>query len=135
MDQRPALPASPPDPSAQRHVLRFEVAAETFALFRDAMNELHRRAGATLDDDSALLEMARCVLGGPRDEGRASYQVVLNVCPECGNGQQQATGGLVPIDPDVIRMACCDDQHIGPVADGHSAPANDLEPDDSRDEP
>ena len=28
-------PGSAPDPSAQRHVLRFEVAAETFALFGD----------------------------------------------------------------------------------------------------
>jgi 5-methylcytosine-specific restriction endonuclease McrA len=127
-------PASPPDPSAQRHVLRFEVAAETFALFRDALNELRRRAGAALDDDSALLEMARCVLGGPRDEGRASYQVVLNVCPQCGSRQQQAAGGLVRVDADVIRMACCDAQHIGPLADRNSAPANDLEPDDSGDE-
>jgi hypothetical protein len=127
-------PATPPDLSAQRHLLRFDVAAETFALFRDAMNELRRRAGAALDDDSALLEMARCVLGGPSDEGRASYQVVLNVCPHCGTGQQQAAGGLVPVDPDVIRMACCDAQHIGPVVDRSSAPANDLEPDDRRDE-
>jgi len=126
-------PASPPDLSVQRHTLRFEVVAETFALFRDAMNELRRRAGATLDDDSALLEMARHVLGGPRDEGRASYQVVLNVCPECGSGRQQANGGLVPVDPDVIRMACCDAQHIGPMADRSLAPANDLEPEDSGD--
>ena len=90
-------PASPPDLSAQRHILRFDVAVETFALFRDAMNELRRRSAAALDDDSVLLELARCVLGGPREEGRASYQVVLNVCPECGNGRQQATGGLVPV--------------------------------------
>jgi len=127
-------PTSPPDLAAQRHVLRFDVAAETFALFRDALNELRRRAGAVLDDDSALLEMARHVLGGPRDEGRASYQVVLNVCPECSNGQQHANGGLVPVGPDVIRMACCDAQHIGHIADRSSAPANDLEPDDSGDE-
>jgi 5-methylcytosine-specific restriction endonuclease McrA len=126
-------PATPPEVSAQRHVLRFEVAAETFALFRDAMNEL-RRSSTAVDDDSALLEMARHVLGGPRDEGRASYQVVLSVCPECGSGQQQAAGGLVPVDPDVIRMARCDAQHIGQTADPSSAPANDLEPDDSRDE-
>jgi hypothetical protein len=63
------------------------VAAETFALFGDAMSELRRRAGAALDDDSALLELARCAPGGPRDEGRASYQVVLGVCPACGNAR------------------------------------------------
>ena len=113
-------------------MLRFDVAAETFALFRDAMNELRVRSAAALDDDSALLELARCVLGGPRDEGRASYQVVLSVCPECGNGRQQAAGGLVPVDPDVIRMAHCDAQHLGSLPDPSSEPANDLEPDESR---
>jgi len=85
-------PTSPPDLSARRHVLRFDVAAETFALFRDALNELRRRSGAALDDDSALHEMARCVLGGPRDEGYASYQVVLSVLPRMRQ-RPAASGG------------------------------------------
>ena len=121
-------PGSAPDPSAQRHVLRFEVAAETFALFGDALRELRRRAGAALDDDSALLELARCALGGPRDEGRASYQVVLGVCPECGNARQHAAGGLVPVGPELIRMAHCDAQHLGSLAEPSPPPANDLQP-------
>src|SRR5262245_6034339 len=37
-------PSAAPDLSAVRHVLRFEVAAETFALFREAMAELRRRS-------------------------------------------------------------------------------------------
>ena len=78
--------------------------------------------------------MARCILGGPRDETRASYQVVLNVCPECGNGGQQAAAGLVPVGPDVIRMAHCDAQHIAPSADQSPVPANDLKPQESGDE-
>jgi len=127
-------PASPPDLSARRHTLRFDVAAETLALFREALSELRRRAGAQLDDDAALLELARCVLGGPNDEGRASYQVVLNVCPDCGNGRQQAAGELVPVCPEVVRMAQCDAQHIGLIADPipgpRSALANDPEPDE-----
>jgi len=127
-------PACPPDLSARRHTLRFDVAAETLALFREALSELRRRAGAQLDDDAALLELARCVLGGPSDEGRASYQVVLNVCPDCGNGRQQAAGGLVPVGPDVISMAQCDAQHIslgaGSLAAPNSALANAPEPDE-----
>jgi hypothetical protein len=126
--QQGDTPNSPPNPAAQRHVLRFEVAADTFALFRDALDELRRRAGAALDEDSALLEMARSVLGGPRDEGRASYQVVLSVCPECGSGQQHANGGLVPVGPDVIRMAHCDCQHVGSIVEQRQPPANDLQP-------
>src|SRR5215813_4494456 len=55
-------PASTNRPDARRHVLRFEVAPETLALFREAMNRL-RRGGTSLDDDSALMLMARHVLG------------------------------------------------------------------------
>jgi len=131
-------PASPPDLSARRHTLRFDVAAETLASFREALSELRRRAGAHLDDDSALLELARCVLGGPRDDGRASYQIVLSVCPHCGNGRQQAAGELVPVSPDVVTMAQCDAQHVsleaGSIAGTSEAPANDLEPNEERDE-
>ncbi|HKO92119.1 MAG TPA: hypothetical protein VJU61_13240 [Polyangiaceae bacterium] len=129
-------PASPPDLSAQRHTLRFDVAAETLALFREAMNELRRRADTHLDDDSALLELARRVLGGPSQEGRSSYQIVLSVCPDCGNGQQQSAGGLVPVGADIVSMAQCDAQHVSlradPVATPSAAPANDLAPDAER---
>jgi hypothetical protein len=60
-------------------VLRFEVAADTFATFREAMQRLRHSAGGGLDDDAILLAMARHVLGGPRNEGRSSYQVSLGV--------------------------------------------------------
>jgi hypothetical protein len=106
-------PSSPSRVSERRHVLRFEVAPETLALFREAMHALRRSSGESLDDDSALLLMARQVLGGPRDEGRASYQVALTVCPECGSAAQQAGGELVPVGAEVAAMAECDGQHLG----------------------
>jgi 5-methylcytosine-specific restriction endonuclease McrA len=93
-------------------VLRFEVAADTFATFREAMQRLQRLAGGTLDDDAVLLAMARHVLGGPRDDGRSSYQVALSVCGACGAGVQRAAGELLPIDAAVVAMAACDAQHL-----------------------
>jgi hypothetical protein len=57
--------------------------------------------------------MARHVLGGPTDEGRASYQIALRVCPSCGGGQQQASGALVPVAAEVVAMAQCDGQQLG----------------------
>jgi len=86
------------------------------------------RVAEALDDDSALLELARCALGGPRDEGRASYQVVLGVCPECSSARQHAAGGLVPVGPELIRMAHCDARHLGFLAEPSPPPANDLQP-------
>src|SRR6187399_2965627 len=88
-------PSAPVLPSAGRRVLRFEVEPETFALFREALTTLRRRSGEAWEDDSALLEMARQVLGGPQDDGRASYQIAVTVCPSCGSGQQHASGELV----------------------------------------
>ena len=100
------------DPTARRHALRFEVSAETLATFREMMARVRRDAGAPLDDDAALLLVARQVLGGPRDEGRASYQVVLTRCEACGRGLQEGRGELVEVDAAVVAMAECDAQHV-----------------------
>jgi HNH endonuclease/RuvA, C-terminal domain len=94
-------------------VLRFEVAPETFALFREAIHRLRRAAGGSLDDDAALRSMARQVLGGPGDAGRSSYQVSLTVCAACGSAGQQAGGELVPVGAEIVAMAECDAQHLG----------------------
>jgi len=89
-------------------VLRFEVAPDTFATFREAMRQLERAAGARLADDALLLAMARHVLGGPQDIGRSSYQISLDVCSACGRGAQLAGGERVPVDAAVVAMAACD---------------------------
>src|SRR5581483_6948465 len=66
------LPGTVARPGARRCVLRFEVNADTMALFREAQARVRREAGSSLNDDDVLLAMARAVLGGPRDEGSAS---------------------------------------------------------------
>jgi hypothetical protein len=108
-------PSAPPDPAALRHVLRFEVTAETFALLREAMAELRRRSDASLDDDAALTEMARHVLVGPRDAGRSNYQIALSLCPGCSSARQVANGQLVSVGPEVLEKAECDAQHLPPL--------------------
>jgi 5-methylcytosine-specific restriction endonuclease McrA len=111
----PDAPA--PEPPRSR-VLRFEVAADTFATFREAMLRLQRLAGRSLDDDALLLQMARHVLSGPRDDGRSSYQISLSVCGACGCGAQQAGGELVPIEAAVVAMATCDAQQLAERVSG-----------------
>jgi len=106
--------AAGPEPPRPR-VLRFEVAPDTFATFREAMRQLERMAGVRLDDDALLLAMARHVLGGPQDAGRSSYQISLDVCSACGRGAQLAGGERVPVDAAVVAMAACDAQHLGEV--------------------
>lgn len=82
-------PSTPADPQARRHVLRYEVNAETYALLREAFARLRRESGEALDDDAALSLMARTVLGGPGDEGRASIES-LSRCARCAAGESSS---------------------------------------------
>jgi hypothetical protein len=100
-------------PALRRHVLHMEVSAETFATFREAMGKLRRDAGESLDDDAALLLLARHVLGGPGDEGRSCYQVALTVCESCQRGWQQGRGEHLSVGAEIVEMARCDAQHVG----------------------
>jgi len=95
------------------------VSAETLATFREAVSGLRRGCDFKLDDDAVLLTMARHLLGGPTDEGRASYQVAISICPRCGIGAQRACGELVEVEAEVTEMVRCDAQHIGPIDDAH----------------
>ncbi len=107
-----SLPDSPVDPAQQRHVLRFEVTGETLASFREVKANLQREAGEHSDDDALLLQLARHVLGGPGDDGRASYQVVIDVCEDCGRAKQIADGEAIDVSPTVAAMARCDAQRL-----------------------
>lgn len=44
------LPDDSPHPDARRHVLRFEVSADAYALWREAVAQLRREAGGQLDE-------------------------------------------------------------------------------------
>ncbi len=107
-----SLPDSPVDPSQRRHVLRFDVSGETLASFREAVAQVQREAGQHLDDDDLLLLIARHVLGGPVDEGRASYQIAVDVCEDCQRARQLADGEHVDVSPAVVSMADCDAQRL-----------------------
>lgn len=67
--------------------------------------------------------MARQVLGGPTDDGRASYQIALTVCAACQAGHQDGCGDVVQVGSDIVDMTSCDSQHIGHVG---VRPANDA---------
>jgi hypothetical protein len=108
-------PDDPHDPSLARHVLRFEVSADTLATFREALAKIKRESGSSLDDDAALLLVARHILVGPMDSGRSNYQIAFTLCDECDRGWQQGQGEPVEVVADVVEMARCDAQSIGPT--------------------
>jgi len=69
------------------------------------MAKLRRESDSSLDDDASLLLLARQILEGPADEGRAPYQIALSVCDECGRGRQQGRGELIEVESDFVAMA------------------------------
>jgi hypothetical protein len=118
--QKPgSLPGDLPDEGARRHVLRLEVSGEVLATFREAMATVRRESGEMLDDDAAMLLLCRQSLGGPRDDGRSSYQMALTVCEHCRRGMQQGRGELVEVSREIVEMAACDAQDVGHVERAH----------------
>jgi hypothetical protein len=123
-------PSSAPRPELEKHVLRFEVSAETLAAFRDAMQRIHQTSGEKLDDDSALLLLARAALsqagteapGDAQALGRANYQVSIIVCDRCKHAVQPAGADLVAIDPATLEAARCDAQTIDLTHGSNGAP-------------
>jgi 5-methylcytosine-specific restriction endonuclease McrA len=109
-------------------VLRLELSGEVLATFREAMAKVRRDAGETLDDDAAVLLICRQALGGPRDEGRSSYQVALTVCEDCRHAKQQGRGELVEVSPEIVEMAECDGQHLGHLESSAHVGANEGQP-------
>lgn len=116
-------PGDPPREDLRRYVLRIEVTAETLATYREAVAKLRRDAGQAMDEDAAILTMARAVLSGPADPGRSSYQVALTVCERCDRGWQQGRGEAVAVVSEIVEMAECDAQRI----DGRKA-SQDIPP-------
>ncbi|HWO13705.1 MAG TPA: HNH endonuclease signature motif containing protein, partial [Polyangiaceae bacterium] len=115
----------------ERHVLRFEVSGETLAAFREVMAWLREQSGQALDDDAALLMLARSVLCGAGGEmqttaptatettaepaaashpatGRSKYQIRLMVCERWGRGCQRLGADQIEVEPAMVDAARCD---------------------------
>ena len=130
-------PTDVPRPEAVKHVLRFEVSAETLATFRDALRHVAERTGHRLDDDAALRLIARDVLepsapsvgeagttspDEPRAAGLARYRIAVIECPRCQRGFMRAGADLLSLDPASLAAARCDAQFVGQLDNGAGAP-------------
>ncbi|HEX7941871.1 MAG TPA: HNH endonuclease signature motif containing protein, partial [Gemmatimonadaceae bacterium] len=132
-DRRPGdRPEDPPSPDARMHVVRFELAAETFALLRQARTVIDDEHGTNLPDDAFIAALCGGVLdGAPRGEptGRAKFQIAVTVCERCRQGWQEGAGAQIAIDAAALDRALCDAQHIGSIdGDGPERAHQDTPP-------
>jgi hypothetical protein len=105
------LPDAPSRPENVRHVLSFDVSAETYALFRQAKHALKEETGEALDDDRFLALLARRALqpasaDGPRD------QIATMKCVDCGRAFQDGGGAVVEIAKEALETAECTGDRI-----------------------
>lgn len=105
------LPGAPSRPENVRHVLTFEVSAETQALFRQARRALKEETGEHLDDDRFLALLARRALqpangDGPRD------QIARMKCEDCSRAFQDGGGAELEISGDALDTAECTGDRI-----------------------
>jgi hypothetical protein len=118
-DHRPGdRPDDPPDPQARTHIVRFELAADTFALLRQARTVLDDEHAANLSDDEFVAALCSAALDGATSTettGRAKYQIAVTVCQRCRQGWQEGAGVQVAIEPAATERAMCDAQHIGSI--------------------
>ena len=66
--------------------------------------------------------MARAVLGGPAEEGRSNYQMVIMRCPDCQRAVQLGGGQRIPVSPETVELAECDAQHVHIEDELHAKP-------------
>jgi hypothetical protein len=106
-------PSSPPDPSAQRHVLRFEVAAETFALFRPLLEREDRIicASLQLSDGVHLSPATEVVCSAPK----LPPNVSLPTSSSCTSGWPAQNAITLTSDADVVCSSSA--ETCPPVAD------------------
>jgi hypothetical protein len=118
-DHRPGdRPDDPPDPETRTRVVRFELAAETFALLRQARKVLDDEHGTNLSDDAFVAALCSAALDGDATAeaaGRAKFQIAVTVCQRCRQGWQEGAGAQVAIEPAAVDRALCDAQHIGSI--------------------
>ncbi len=113
------LPEAPPDPSLIRHTIRFEVSAQTAALFREALRKIRQDAGTHLSDDEVLAQLARAALSSDSgDSGGAPYQIGITTCGACRKTEMHGDGESVEVGPEVLEKAMCDALQIGRVDKG-----------------
>jgi hypothetical protein len=113
-------PSDPGDPSARPRVRCLVLPPDVDALMDEAMGRVRAALGGAADEAEVIAEVMRRSLGVAEDDGRAPYQVLVTVCPDCGAARQQGCGGSVVISDEARDHALCDAQ----LVDGETGAAS-----------
>jgi hypothetical protein len=125
-------PDDPAHPEARDRVLRLELTAEVYALWRETARALGDAHGRHLSDSeliTALCGATRAAADPEAHDGRATFQIAVTVCERCGQGWQDGGGQAIAVSAAAVDRAQCDAQHIGALDAAEPARASqDISP-------
>jgi hypothetical protein len=101
-------------PEARRHKVTLDLAPATFALLRDARDELTRRTGHSIGDDAFASLLAQAVLAGVDESSHSSYRVTFSTCEGCGVSKRIGGAEDIVVEPSAIEAAMCDAEMVDP---------------------
>ena len=132
------LPDSPRRPELQKFVVRLELNAAEYALWRQARQQIQEEHDETMEEHAVFATMCAQTIEGPaaavdskaaeKRRGRAKYQIAVTICRLCKQGWQHAGGRLIAIEPADVARAECDAQRIGSLDGQPTRATQDIPP-------
>jgi len=138
-------PDSPRRPELQKFVVRLELNAAEYALWRQARQQVQEEQGASMEEHQVFAAMCALTIDGPpaaaaskgskvatqaaeKRRGRAKYQIAVSICSLCKQGWQHAAGRTIAIEPADVARAECDAQRIGSLEGPPRRATQDIPP-------
>jgi 5-methylcytosine-specific restriction endonuclease McrA len=134
------LPDSPRRPELQKFVVRLELNAAEYALWRQARQQIQDERKEAMEEHAVFAAMCTQAIEGPaacttadpkqveRRRGRAKYQIAVTICKLCKQGWQHGGSRLIAIEPADIARAECDAQRIGSLEGQPTRATQDIPP-------
>jgi len=134
------LPDSPPRPELQKFIVRLELNAAEYALWRQARQQIQDEHDDPMEEHAVFAAMCAQAIEGPTTcadtdskkaqtkRGRAKYQIAVTICKLCKHGWQHAGGRLIAIEPADVARAECDAQRIGSLDGQPTRATQDIPP-------
>src|SRR5688572_2994400 len=123
--ERGDRPDDPANPDLREQIVRFRLPPDVVARLRQARSTLADEHDMYLDDAELFTIFCDAILdrrvdndaSETRSNGRAKFQIMMSLCPQCDAGFQEGAGKKIAVDKATVERAKCDAQYIGSADD------------------
>jgi len=113
-DHRPGdRPDDPTVPDLRSRVVRLELPAEVYALWRQARMVVAAERGAELSDADFIETICRGAIAPGSGADQPAHQIAYQQCPDCRRVTQNGAGREIAISPEAFERVACDATLLG----------------------